>query len=461
MIHDGRMREGDVLPATRVLAESLGVARGTVVAAYEQLDGEGYITVRHGAAARVAATVASTTQRDGRHDRIAARDGAHPSIRPAAAPQRQAAGDEPRAALDLSPGVPSVSSISARDWRAAWRHAASQPLLEAYPPQLGESELRAQFAAQLAFSRGAAVAPDRVVVTAGTSEAISLVTEALERPVVAVENPGYRAGRRAITGAGGHVVGVGVDERGLRLEELRRAHERGRIDAVMVTPSHQYPLGGIMPVARRRELLDWAAAERVLVIEDDYDSEFRHRGDPLPALAAIDDAGVVAHIGSLSKVLSPQLRCGYVTLPEGLPDVASAIARTRLARGAAVATPVQQAAAWLMASGALRRHIARVRRDYSHKRALVAAALSGLPGVAVGGLDGGLHAVVEFEPPASALLARLREQGIVVASLDDYVVEGSRLAANGIVFGYGAVSATALAGALATIAAALAAPPTR
>lgn len=445
MVHDGRLHEGDALPSTRALAAELGLARGTVTAAYEQLDGEGYLVLRHGSAPRVAATLTGPRAQPPPHPRPARPDAVDLTV--------------PPAVVDLTPGVPSVLAVSERDWRAAWRHAAVQPLVAAYPDPAGEPVLRAQVANQLALSRGFAPDAGRVVVTAGTTETISLVVEAVARrstpgtvPRVAVENPGYRAGRRAVVSAGGAVVPVPVAGHGMDLDALRAAHARERLDAVLVTPSHQYPLGGSMPVATRHELLGWAAAEDVLVVEDDYDSEFRHRGAPLPALAALDGAGVVVHVGSFSKVLDPRLRCGYLVLPSGGTPVGTAVLAARSGRGATVASVTQHALAHLMSTGALRRHVARCRRDYRAKRRAVAEAFEGVPGVRVRALDGGLHAVLELDGvPAADLVTRLAGRGVQVAELQDYAVPGSGLTLNGIVLGYAPPSATALRDALRTI----------
>ena len=456
MVHDGRLSEGDPLPSTRVLAGELGLARGTVTAAYEQLDGEGYVVLRHGAVPRVAATLGALSTATPPAGAAGLRPGA------ATAPVPTVRTAPPAALVDLTPGVPAVAAVSARDWRAAWRQAAAQPLVAAYPDPAGEPVLRTQVANHLALSRGFAPDDGRVVVTAGTTEAISLVTESLARrtaaPRVAVENPGYRAGRRAVASAGGAVVPVPVADSGIDLDALRAAHAGERLDAVLVTPSHQYPLGGAMPVAARHELLAWAAAEDVLVLEDDYDSEFRHRGSPLPALAALDGSGVVVHVGSFSKVLDPRLRCGYLVLPAGntVPDggapAAAGIRAARSGRGATVASVTQHALAHLMSTGALRRHVARCRRDYRTKRRMVAEAFEGVPGVRVRALDGGLHAVLELEgAPTADLVARLADRGVLVADLQDYAVPGSGLELNGVVLGYAPPSGTELRAALRTI----------
>lgn len=434
MVHDGTLREGDPLPSTRALAAELGVARGTVVAAYEQLDGEGYLRTRHGALARVAANVT-----------VDAASGPAPA--PVGARSPDPDGPAPTSSLiDCRPGIPAVTAIPQRDWRAAWHAAASAPLRNAIAEPLGSPDLRAQVVAQLGLTRGFTTSVDRVLVTAGTSEALSLVTEALREllgraPVVAVEDPGYRTGHRAVTSAGGSLVGVPVGNDGLDLDALEAA---GSIDAVLVSPTHQYPLGSVMPVARRRRLLAWAAATGTVVVEDDYDSEFRHRGAPVPALAALDAEGVVLHVGGFSKTLDPRLRCAYLVLPTtaaaGSP-VTDAVLAARRARGAVVAEPVQAALVHLLRTGSLRRHLGRVRRDYTHRRARIATRLGDVAGLEARALNGGLHAVVTWSGPTTGaeIARRLADAGVLVASLEEYgLAPGST--PPGIVFGYGAVT---------------------
>ncbi|MBF4587713.1 GntR family transcriptional regulator [Curtobacterium sp. VKM Ac-2887] len=216
MVHDGTLREGDPLPSTRALAAELGVARGTVVAAYDQLDGEGWIRTRHGAVARVVASAGT-----GGVANVGGRGGAVGDLLPASDPGATAMATA--RVIDCRPGVPAVTAIAQRDWRAAWRAAADAPLRNAVADPLGTVELRAQVVAQLGLSRGFAPSVDRVLLTAGTSEALSLVTEALRvhlgrTPVFAVEDPGYRTGQRAVLSAGGTVVGIPLDDDGMDLD---------------------------------------------------------------------------------------------------------------------------------------------------------------------------------------------------------------------------------------------------
>lgn len=479
MVHSGTLRAGDALPSTRSLAVQLGVARGTVVTAYEQLDGEGYIRTRQGAAARVVSDVpvGVTLQ--------------VPTTIPHAPADRQV--------IDLRPGIPAVTAFPTRDWRAAWRAAAELPLANALSDPFGATALREQIAA-LGLTRAFVPDPSQVIVTAGTSEALSLITDALRAlhrrtPRFAVEDPGYRSGRRAILGSGGELTGIPVTDEGLDLDRLEAvARERGFPDAVMVTPTHQYPLGSVMPVSQRRRLLEWAGANQIVVIEDDYDSEFRHRGVPMPALASLDVEGVVLHLGGFSKILDPRLRCAYMVLPAaGTPGngakpgksnqghksaeykgakgaerigsrFADALTQARAARGPVVSEVVQQALAHLIRTGALRRHLGRVRRDYVHRRDRIATRVAdaAIPGLEVRALAGGLHVVLMWPlqddvsgsrvvlPDAASMRARLTRDGILVEELANYAVSPGT-ALNGLVLGYGAASLTQLDRALDVI----------
>ena len=433
LIVDEVLREGDPLPSTRAMATQLGVARGTVVAAYEQLDGEGWISTRPGAVARVATPAPG-------HLRA-------PAGRPLPTKARTA-----HALTDLRPGVPRTTAISLRDWRSAWRAAAEEPLRDALPDPAGTAGLREQISVQLALSRGFSPSPDQVIITAGTTEALSLITEALctrlgRRPVVAVEDPGFTTGWRAISGAGGVLIPVPLDDGGLDLGSIPT-----EVDAIAVTPSHQYPMGSVMPVARRAELLNLAHGRGAVVLEDDYDSEFRHRGTPVPALATLDHHGVVLHLGSFSKILDPRLRCGYVVLPTAAPSpITEALRAARAARGAVVADPVQTALAHLLRTGALRRHLGRVRRDYAHKRTALERRLLRLDPpsrLQAHALDGGLHVVLTWDglPTPTEVLGWMRTKGFVLADLTDYSL--TTPARQGIVLGYGAVPTATLVAAL-------------
>lgn len=471
-ILDGALQAGDPMPSTRGLAAELGVSRSAVVGAYEQLAGEGYLEMRQGAPTRVADLARPDASHSDRGpaapnarerpmpsggDRSPRRiGGATEQVGNASADGGRTATARPR--IDLLPGRPSTSRIDTRAWRAAWRHAAALEIPSESPPAFGVGRLREEIADHLRLARGVACEADDVVVAAGTSEALSLAASAFavmlgRPPLVAVEHPGYPSARRTLEYHGARTRPVEVDADGIAVDALRRMPRPP--DAVMVTPSHQYPLGGRLPVAARLDLLEWARETGAIVLEDDYDSEYRHLGPPLPALASLDDAGRVVLVGSFSKVLTPWLRLGYLVLPAN-PELRAAFERLRADDRCPVPGVVQDAAAELLGSGAVRRHIAGTRRDYAHRRRLVLDALDGLPGAPLSGLDGGLHAVVRLPDLAAseAVLERLADEGVGVAPLADYsAVTGDEQP--GFVIGYAGVSDTQLVEGLGRIRAAI------
>ncbi|HEY9366331.1 MAG TPA: PLP-dependent aminotransferase family protein [Agromyces sp.] len=445
----GGLRPGDPMPSTRALATALGISRSVVVTAYDQLAGEGYLDTRQGAVTRVA-ELQPRVERAADAAASARPGGAGSSATSAVA----TAPSEPR--LNLLPGRPSTSRIDSRAWRAAWRRAAALEIPADSPPPFGVPRLRTEIADHLRHARGLACSPDDIVVTAGTSEALGLVASVLAHtagraPDLAIEDPGYPSARRLFERRGVRTHPVGADGDGFDVSALRRLPIVPA--AVMVTPSHQYPLGGRLPVATRLELLAWAGVHDALVIEDDYDSEFRHLGPPLPALASLDDTGRVVLIGSFSKVLTPWIRLGYLVLPSANQRLREAIAASRDDEACPVPGVAQHAMAELLAGGAVRRHIAVARREYAHRRGLVLAALDGLPGAPLSGLDGGLHAVVELPDAAAsaALVIRLASEGVAVAPLSDYSAAPGTGRRHGIVFGYAAPSDSQLVEALGRI----------
>ncbi|GAA1057880.1 GntR family transcriptional regulator [Agromyces luteolus] len=458
-ILSGRLRTGDPLPSTRALAAELGVARSSVVAAYDQLAGEGYLEVRQGAPTRVAPLAmppAPPTRTPGSTVVAGAGPGAPAT---SAGTGLATAGTGPRATVDLRPGRPSTARLDERAWRAAWRAAARRPVPDDTAPDFGAPRLRAEIAEHLRHARGVTCSPDDVVVTAGTSDAVALLATALRilvdgTPRVAVEHPGYPSARRVLVRRGAlETVAVPVDRDGIEVGALRGI--RPAPHAVLLTPSHQYPLGGRLPVATRLAVLEWAEASDALVFEDDYDSEFRHVGPPLPALASLDRSGHAVLLGSFSKVLTPWLRLGYLVLPAN-PALREAVAAARDDETCPVPGIAQAAMAELLSTGAVRRHIAAAKRDYAHRRSLVIEALDGIDGAPLSGLDGGLHAVVGLASAGASarVVGRLADAGILVAPLADYsAVPGE--GPSGIVLGYASPPDAQLAGALAHVRAAV------
>ncbi|CAL8977280.1 HTH-type transcriptional regulatory protein GabR [Propionicimonas sp. T2.31MG-18] len=434
----GRLRElvtadvlapGDTLPSTRALAVHLGVSRGTVLAAYDQLLAEGYLS----AAAGRSTVVNPQLRRVHPHP-----PRAHRPLPP-----------EPTPAYDLRPGRPWAEEVTGPAWRTAWRQASAAPV-GGPVPVLGLPALRSAWSEHLRRMRAVVRDPAQIAVTGGGREGFALVllARAGARPLrVAVEEPGYPSLRRVPARFGATVVPLPVDEHGLRVADLPGG--RAAPDVLLVTPSHQYPLGGSLPVDRRQALLEWARRNHVLIVEDDYDSELRYTSQPLPALAALDDPveGNVALLGTLSKTLTPALGMGFLALPATLVP---AVAAARHDLGQPVGAVAQQAIAHYLAAGALRLHTQRMRNRYRRRRAQVTAALADTPGVRVYPMDGGLHAVVQTRRPEAEVVAALAAAGVLVSPLSEYWSGAGQR--QGIVFGFGALTERELAEAMSLVA---------
>jgi len=435
-ILSGRTGGGEPVPSTRVLAADLGIARGTAVAAYEILAGEGYLVTRAGSATVVAEVVGSSTGPVQR--------GPRPS--PATTP----------ALIDLRPGRPHTAGIADAAWRSAWRRAGGVDPASDVDDVRGDPLLRDQIARHLGRTRGLDVVPDEVIVTAGTSDAVLLTLLALTprnvgRPLrVGIENPGYPRVRRVL-----HRLGVEAVPFPVRLDDgldLDAVEARADLDALVVTPHHHYPLGTRLDAAARARLLAWAARTGAVIVEDDYDSEFPHGRAPLPPLHLLDPARVVM-IGTLSKVLSPALRSGWIVATGELRD---RLVAARADLDPPVSQVQQRALALYLGEGALARHTARRRRDYRHRRRLLLEAFAEIEGVELTATDGGLHAVVLL-PAAGAgteqdVVDRLAEADVRVAPLTSYGVPGASTdLPAGIVFGYAGPSTVVLMDAVQTM----------
>ncbi|SKB00234.1 transcriptional regulator, GntR family [Agreia bicolorata] len=445
-ILSGRMRPGDAVPSSRAVASAVGVARGTVVRIYDELSGEGYLETVAGSGTFVSMSVPLR----------APHHGTGPSDEAPTVHSTNDPSDSPGRSIELRPGIPSTASIARGDWASAWRRATAGEPPAVYPPPAGLPALREQIARHLFHSRGLACDPDDVIVTSGAREGLALVALGLAarhdgrgRLRVGCENPGHVGSRAVLARLGAEIVPIDVVDGGVDLESVQNS----TLSALLVTPSHQYPLGGSLDVGRRLQLLGWAERSNAIIIEDDYDSEFRHGRRALPSIASLDDSGRVVHVGSYSKVITPWLRCGYVVARD--PAVRAAILDARADVGETVSGIPQQALAHYLESGGLSRHLARTRRAYAHKRALVLDALGGELGssLALSALDGGLHAVLS-SPDGSGnvdLAERLARRGIIMSELARHYFGSTPPAREGIVFGYGAATDLELQSALAEI----------
>ena len=419
-IRTGSFAAGQRLPSSRALAAHLGVSRATVVAAVTELEGEGWVESRHGSGTYVAVGI-ETTQLEPLASQVAVRaDHA----------------DRPGRLIDLVPGRPDTSGLVDPAWRRAWRDASSAQVSPVELPAAGLDEVRVAIAEHVRRARGLACRPDQVVVTAGAGDAIRLLADAagVSGGTVAMEEPGYPSARAVLTLAGARLHPVAVDDDGLVVDGLAGAPVGTRV--LYLTPSHQYPLGGRLPVERRLAVLRWATEHDVLVLEDDYDGEFRFGATPVPALASLDTGGRVAYIGTLSKVMSQGLRVAYVVVP---PDLFDGVLAIREVTGTPVSEVVQRAMGSYIGNGGLRRHVARQRRIYAERRARLVRRLAGLDGVTgVAGLDAGLHAVISLPPGRDAawVVAESARAGVQVVNLDDYRMTPDP-SQPGIVLGYG------------------------
>jgi GntR family transcriptional regulator/MocR family aminotransferase len=395
---DGRLEAGTVLPSGRDAAAALGVSRGTVTTVVDVLVGEGLLVSRPRSGVVVAALPAP------------------PSGRGATAP--------PAPPGAVSVGTPDPALFP----RAAWARAVREGVRGlgdgdlGYPDPQGLRVLREALAVHLRRARGAHVTADDVVVVSGVAQALSLLARLLAegriagaRPAepvrVAVEDPSSRGALGLLHDAGLRTVGVPVDADGLRADLLP---DDAR--AVLVTPAHQFPLGVVLGPARRRSLLAWAAAGDRLVLEDDYDAELRYDRRPVASVQALDAERVVL-LGSVSKLLSPALRLGWVVAP---PRVVGPLVRAKRHADLGTSVPEQAALAELLASGAYQRHLRRARLVYrQRRRALLDALARALPGVEVGGVAAGLHLVVPLPGPAAerAAVQGLRAAGVPAEAL--------------------------------------------
>ena len=440
-IADGRLPAGSRLPATRLLAAELRVSRGVVTEAYQRLVEDGHVAGRGRGGTVVLAPPVS-----------AIRPAVLTRPKPVAAPEPRALfegapGDDVFDALrtmpsriDLTPGVPDLAAFP----RAAWLRAERSVLGTLSPAALGYGDprgapaFRRTVAQWLGRYRGIRVDPEEVIVVAGVAQALGLLAQVIRGhgiSEIAVEDPGSLGGRQQLADWGMTTPPVSVDAGGLLVPELAASGA----PAVLVTPAHQFPTGVVLDATRRRELMTWAEAGG-LVVEDDYDAEHRYDRPPVPALRSLL-AEQVCYTGSVSKVLAPALRVGWLLVPGRLRgDFVAAKRRADLGN----AVLPQLVLAELMASGELERHLRMVRRRHRRRRDAMVAALSDwLPRAQVHGAAAGLHLTVTFDPNDGiddiALAATALEHGVKVQPL---AWHRQRPGTPGLVLGYAARTST-------------------
>ncbi|MFG2498285.1 PLP-dependent aminotransferase family protein [Streptomyces sp. NPDC048441] len=423
-VREGRLAPGTRLPPYRSLAADLGIARNTVADAYAELVAEGWLTARQGSGTRVAERAAPPAR-----TRV-----------PKRAPARPATPAPPT--YDLRQGRPDAASFPRTAWLAAARRALNAAPNDAFGPgdPQGRIELRRALADYLGRARGVRADPERIVVCSGFAHALRLLFGSggggmLKGPL-AVESYGLGFHRSILETARVRTVPLGLDEEGARIEELTGS-QRGRRAArsVLLTPAHQFPTGGPLHPARRAAVIDWARTHDGLVLEDDYDGEFRYDREPVGAVQGLDSERVV-YMGSVSKSLSPGVRLGWLVLPEHLIDE---VLTAKGEREAWASVTDQLTLADLIESGHYDRHIRRMRQRYRHRRdQLVAALAAHAPHIGPTGVAAGLHAVLRLPPGTEQSTVKAASwQGLALEGLADFRHPDATMPApDGLVVGY-------------------------
>lgn len=445
-VRTGRLAPGTRLPSSRTLAADLGVARNTVADAYAELVAEGWLTARQGSGTRVARRAVPLTRA--------------PSG-PPARPNRR------RPAHNLRAGTPDLSSFPRGEWLASARRALAVAPHDAfdYGDQRGRVELRTVLADYLARTRGVHADPERVVLCSGFVHGLTLMAQvfaarrgsagarggtktAAKARAVAVESYGLDFHRDVLTAAGLRTPALPLDELGTRTEELASGRDELRgVDAVLTTPAHQFPTGAALHPDRRAAVVDWARGAGGLILEDDYDGEFRYDRQPVGALQGLDPERVV-YMGTASKSLAPGLRLAWMVLPKAM--VGEVIA----AKGDVSAVPSaldQLTLAEFITSGAYDRHVRSMRLRYRRRRdQLVEALAEHAPESRVTGIAAGLHAVVELPPgnDERAVIQAAAWQGLALQGLSAFRHPSVPPGREALVVGYGAPTDSAWAGAL-------------
>jgi GntR family transcriptional regulator / MocR family aminotransferase len=447
---------GERVPSTRTLADLLKVSRNTAVLAYEQLLAEGYLETRVGAAGTVVAPVLpsdflrshSSESLDRQRHALSRSDArlsiAGERILKAARATTDSLGlrslswelTPPRLRYDFRPGRAAFPDLPYALWcrllGARARHATLRDL--DYGPPAGRWELREAIAARLRRLRGVDASPERIVIVNGTQQALDLISRVLLNPGdrVLIEEPHYTGARCVFMAAGAQLLTSAVDNNGIQVPKVKRA-----IRLAYVTPSHQFPTGVVLPIARRLELLEWASRAGAFIIEDDYDSEYRYDGPPLQALAGLDREGRVIYVGTFSKILFPALRLGYLVLPEVLVEpvvAAKAVGDT----GTAILE--QLVLADFISMGHFDRHLRRTNASNAARRnALVAAVHKEFRERAqVCGANAGLHLLVWLKGSRGGMIAdvhgKAEKAGVGLYGVESFYLKPPKR--TGVVLGY-------------------------
>jgi GntR family transcriptional regulator/MocR family aminotransferase len=431
------------------MAVELGVARNTVMAAYELLLAEGYLQGKPGSGSYVSKALPEHLLNAALPDRPAPGATGRPpklSRRGAAlAAIRQWINSEPKTACAFCPGSPALDAFPGELWaRLTARYWRSKPShLLGYGDPAGHRPLREAIAVYLATSRGVQCHPSQVIIVSGSQQGLDLAARVLLDPRESawIEDPGYSGARGAFVAAGVRLIPVPVDEEGMNFPSV--AHKGGRVRLAYITPAHQYPLGITMSMARRLALLEWANRANAWILEDDYDSEYRYAGRPLAALQGIDSQESVIYLGTFSKVLFPSLRLGYLVVPRSLIDP---FVRARALCDGHPPTVAQAVLAEFLTEGHFARHIRRMRHLYAERQEVfVRAATRDLKGLLdVPSRNGGMHLIgwLDERIDDRAVARRVKAGGIVTMPLSS--LASGPLTRGGLLLGYTGINARAI-----------------
>lgn len=450
-ILDGRLQPGLRLPTTRAFAVAYGVSRNTAVAAYDLLLSEGYVLTRHRAGTYVADQLPHRTDHRPTADKPVVPGAAgdrrlNPYWRVLAAPI--AAPSHLPLRHDFRVGIPETTAFAFDVWRRlsakTLRILARSPATYAEPQ--GQPTLQEAIAGHVSFARAVACRPEDIIVTAGAQQAFNLLARILITPgrtVVAMEEPGYPPAAASFAAAGANIVPVPVDQDGLMVDRLPNDTR-----VILVTPSHQFPLGPVMSLPRRAALLEFAQKHGAVIIEDDYDGEFRFGARPLDALQTLDRTESVFYVGTFSKSMFPALRLGFIVTT---PWAQRALVVAKQAADWHCSVATQETLAAFIAQGHLARHVRKMREIYAARRQALLSCLQSdfghqlEPFPSAAGLH--LAARMTSSVDADALVQRARQYGIGITSLSAFYAGTPDR--HGLVFGYGAIAADAIVQGLA------------
>jgi len=434
------------LPSTRSLAKSLGISRTTVTQSYEQLLSEGYLQTIQGSGTFVCAQLPEDLLHPSPIQTVSKPN--HPPIRLSQYGTQLAAANvsllaEPDLPISFRYGRPELNQFPLQQWRQLLsRHCgADTHWLDYSTDPLGWQPLRVAIARYLSRARAVQCEPDQILITNGTQQALYLTLRLLLDPgeVIALEDPGYLSARRIFLSQGARLLPVAVDEAGLVVKALVN-HPNKPIKLVYVTPSHQFPTGAILSLPRRLELLAWAQQTGAMILEDDYDSEYRYGGRPIPALQGLDASGSsVLYMGTFSKVLFPSLRIGYLVLPPGLVPL---FGSAKWLSDRHLPLLEQRVLTEFIEEGHLERHIRKMRSHYDRRRQVLSQALRTHFGdrALILGDQAGIHLMVKFDTELSdtEIVQRAAQAGVGVTPAQPHYLQTTRQGE--LILGYGELS---------------------